>query len=62
MPMYAIGFCVDSRHGDAVIEDDALTLTVDAHWATFQDEHGLVMAIPISQLSYIKRIDDQPEE
>jgi hypothetical protein len=60
VPAYLIVY-TERRGDDTVLEDDELTLELDANWATFYDAHGICFTSPRERISSIQRVDEQQD-
>ncbi|MFE0088771.1 hypothetical protein [Streptomyces sp. NPDC059016] len=61
MPAYLITHA-ESRRGDMLIEDPDLVLALTDNWARFNDQHGIVLAIPTERIASIQRVDEDQEQ
>lgn len=59
MPAYLIVHA-ERRGDDTLIEDEHLTVQLDAHWVTLFDEAGPCFAAPREKIHAVIRVD--PEE
>ncbi|MFD9150579.1 hypothetical protein [Streptomyces diastaticus] len=60
MPAYLITHA-ESRRGDILVEDDDLVLSLTEQWARLSDATGIVLAVPITQVASVMRVDDQKD-
>ncbi|MFC8273758.1 hypothetical protein ACFUJR_14795 [Streptomyces sp. NPDC057271] len=62
MPAYLIQHPAEQRREDILIEDPALTLSLEAGWAVFRDSEGICFAIPSGQGAHIQRVEAEQDE
>ncbi|MFD5027005.1 hypothetical protein [Streptomyces sp. NPDC058373] len=60
MPAYLITHA-ESRRGDILIEADDLVLSLTEQWARLSDATGIVLAVPITQVASVMRVDDHQD-